>query len=328
MFDYLSKLTGRLLSPLLCALALCPLAAAQTYTVGANASSAGFEPDVRIEGIRAGGLRFGVRVAGDSEAGRFEGGASTRFSTSLGPLGNVAVTGRANADTAGAFAASVRGSGVLGPVGARIRLDAFNVNPGRFAPETLFEGERPFLLGAPSQEAFAAQLGVGLTYRLSRTTIFTLDPDLLYSWEDDESGLGVRGTGTVELRRLRGRDNGIVLAEGYLEPGADAGYGAAGFTYALNRRSLPTMRGTLLVGAGSEGLSPGARFFMQKRDRLDYSLTLAAEPYRTDVPKVRGEASLAGALGSGTLHTTLLAAPTKDFDVPLLTLRSAYQFSF
>ena len=325
MFNYLPSLTVPF--RLILCLLLSPFAAAQTYTLGGNTSSAGLEPDLRIGDIRAGGLRFGVRAAGDLEAERFEGGANTRFNTSLGPLGNVALTGRADADTAGAFAASVRGSGVLGPVGARLRLDAFNANPGRFAPETLFEDERPFLLGAPSQEAFAAQFGVGLTYRLSRTKILTLDPDLLYSWED-EGGLGVRGRGTVELRRLRGRDNGTVLAEGYLEPGTGAGYGAAGFTYALNRRSLPTLRGTLLVGAGSEGLLPGARFFVQKRGSLDYSLTLAAEPYRTDIPRVRAEASLAGALGSGTLRTTLLAAPTEDFNVPLFTLRSAYQFRF
>ena len=315
----------QLFNVLLFTLFVCPLAAAQTVTLGGGASSAGLETDIRLGGIEAEGLTFGVRAASDLEAETFEFGASTRFSTSLGPLGRVSVTGSAAADTAGAFAASVRGSGVLGPVGARARLDAFNVNPGRFEPEDLFAGERPFLLAAPSEEAFAAQVGLGVTYRLSRTKILTFDPDLLYLRGD---GLGVRGAGTLELRRLRGRDNGIVLAEGYLSPGADEGYGALGFTYALNQRTLPTLRGSLLVGAGSEGLAPGARLFVQKRGRLDYSLTLAAEPYRVDAPRVRAETSLAGALGSGTLRTTLLTAPTEDFSVPLFTLRSAYQFSF
>ncbi len=301
------------------------LASAQTVTLGANTSSAGFEPDIRLSGLRAEGLTFGLRAALDLDAARFEGGANTRFSTSLGPIGNLAVTGAADADTDGAFAVSVRGDGVLGPVAARARLDAFNVNPGRFAPEDLFSDARPFLLATPAEETFAAQLGVGLTYRVSRTRILTLDPDLIYL---RGGGLGVRGTGALELRRLRGRDNGLVLAEGYLAPETQAGYGAIGFTYALNERSLPTIRGSLLVSAGSEGLLPGARFSVQKRGSVDYSLEVKAEPYRVDAPRVSAEASLAGALGDGTLRTTLLAAPTEDFGVPLFTLRSAYQFEF
>lgn len=298
-------------------------ASAQTLTLGGNASSTGFEPDVRLEGIKAEGLTFGVRAA--SDFAELELGASTRFNTSLGPLGNVAVVGAADVDTAGAFAASVRGDGVLGPLGARVRLGVFNTNPGRFAPEAVFREARPFLLATPSQKALAAQFGLGLTYRLARTTVLTFDPDVFYL---SGSGFGVQGVGTVELRRLRGRDNGIILAEGYLEPGAAAGYGALGFTYALNERRLPTLQGSLLVGVGSEGLLPGARLSLQKRGALDYALTLAAEPYRVDVPKVRADASIGGALGPGNLRTTLLVAPTDDFGVPLFTLRSAYQISF
>lgn len=294
-------------------------------TLGGNASPAGLEPDVRLSGIKAEGLTFGLRAAFDLDAERFEAGANTRFSTSLGPIGNLAVTGAADADTDGAFAVSVRGNGVLGSVAARARLDAFNVNPGRFAPEDLLRDARPFLLAAPSEETFAAQLGVGLTYRLDRTRILTLDPDLIYL---RGGGLGVRGTGTLELRRLRGRDNGLVLIEGYLAPETQAGYGALGFTYALNQRNLPTIRGSLLVGAGSEGLLPGARFSAQKRGRVNYSLEVKAEPYRVDAPRVSAEASLAGRLGDGTLRTTLVAAPTEDFGTPLFTLRSAYQFEF
>ena len=330
MISFLPLSTKRVfLSPLGLALfivlTLCPLAAAQTFTVGTYASTAGFEPDVRVEGVKALGLTFGFRAAGDVEGQRLELGATTRFNTSLGPLGNVAVTGAADADSAGAFAVSANGSGVLGPVGARARIAAFNTNPGRFAPEAAFLTARPFLLENPQEKTLAAQFGLGITYRLGRTTILTFDPDLLYL---NGGGFGVRGTATVELRRLRGRDNGIILAEGFLAPGAAEGYGALGFTYALNERSLPTLRGSLLVGAGSEGVLPGARLSFQKQGEVDYSLSLAAEPYRVGVPKVRADASLAGALGTGELTTTLLVAPTENFGVPLFTLQSAYQIAF
>ena len=215
---------------------------------------------------------------------------------------------------------------MLGPIGARARIAAFNTNPGRFAPEAAFLTARPFLLENLQEKTLAAQFGLGITYRLGRTTILTFDPDLLYL---NGGGFGVRGTATVELRRLRGRDNGIILAEGFLAPGAvQRGTGPLGFTYALNERSLPTLRGSLLVGAGSEGILPGARLSLQKQGEVDYSLSLAAEPYRVDVPKVRAGASLAGTLGSGELTTTLLVAPTEDFGVPLFTLQSAYQIAF
>ena len=303
---------------------LCPFAAAQTLTVGGNVSSLGLEPEVRLEGVKAEGLTFGARAAFDLGSETLELGANARFNTSLGPLGNVAVMGRADANTAGAFAASVRGSGVLGSIGARVRLAAFNTNPGRFVPEDLLGDERPFLLGTPQERLFAAQFGLGLTYRLSRTSILNVDPDLLYA----NGGFGVRGTATLELRRLRNRDDGVLLAEGYLKPGGPAGYGAVGFTYALNARRAPLIRGSLLVGAGSEGLYPGARFSLQTRGEIDYTLSLAAEPYRADLPKLRAEVSASGALGAGDLRTVLLTAPLEDFGAPLFVLRSAYELEF
>ena len=85
-------------------LMLYPLAAAQTFTVGTRTLHLqGFGPDIRFEGVKALGLTFGFRASGDVEGRRLELGATTRFNTSLGPLGNVAVTGAADADSAGSI---------------------------------------------------------------------------------------------------------------------------------------------------------------------------------------------------------------------------------
>ena len=198
--------------------------------------------------------------------------------TSFGPVGTVALRGILQLDTTGAFEGTVAGDGAVASVAARFGLSVFNVNPGRFGALNAFGYEvgrgdavvdgygafgaisglsRPPVAGAsPSWGVFGH---LGASYRLNRRTVLELDPSLLYV----RGGVGVGLQGAVQVRRLRGRDDGAVRVATLLDAGAEAGlsgsYGAAGFEYRYNPPTGPLLARFAVAGGRESRGGAGGR---------------------------------------------------------------------
>ncbi len=334
-------------------LALLPVGAAQTLRVGFTGSGGAFglEPSLVVRDLSAGRLGLELRAA-RGRTGALEFGLGVGSKTSFGPVGTVALRGILQLDTTGAFEGTVAGDGAVASVAARFGLSVFNVNPGRFGAlnalgyevghgDAVVDGygafgaisglSRPPVAGAsPSWGVFGH---LGASYRLNRRTVLELDPSLLYV----RGGVGVGLQGAVQVRRLRGRDDGAVRVATLLNAGAEAGlggsYGAAGFEYRYNPPTGPLLRGSLWLGAGSRGVGPGARVEGVQNElnaTLRYGLALAAEPYRTDAPPYRLEASLQSAAGPGTLNLRLLGAAgaPASYPAPRFVIHAFYDVPF
>ena len=318
---------------LLLILGLVPLGAAQTFGVALSYHGA-LEPEVQLRELDLGATTLDVRVA-DGVTGPLELGAVLRFRSSFGPLGTVSVTGHADADTAGAFELGADAAGALAGTGVDASLVVFNRNPGAFSPTAAYAlDSRPFLPPASAvtqvnlneSVGTGAYLAVGATQRLGRTLLLEATPALSYQ---SGVGLGAGFDARLQLRRLVASDNGVVLLEGNTGPGAGRAYLAAGAEYQLNRRGLPALTGSLLLGSGETGVRPGFRGSAAgELGRFSYRTELAAEPYRTTAPPYRADLSAGTALGPGALGLELGAALANDFGVPPLLLRGTYAFRF
>lgn len=297
----------------------------RAQTLGAALNYAGgLEPELQLRDLNVG--RFGIDLrAAAPLTGAFEGGAAARFRTSFGPLGTVALTGRADLSAAGAFDLGVSGSGALAQFGFDGAVTLANRNPGAFAPMSAYDlTARPFLRPVPLAQGVGAHLTVALTRRVGRTALLEVRPTLLYL-----SGVGVGGRleSTLQLRRLIGTDNGAVLLLAARAP-EGAGFGAAGFEYRLSRAGLPPASAAVLIGVGENGPRPGLRASVSGEARgLLYRASLSAEPYRTDAPPYRGAVGVSTTIGGGTAGLELGAAPPNPFGVPPLLLRATYAFS-
>ncbi len=329
-------------------LALFPFGGAQTLRLGLVGSGGAFglEPGLVLRDLAVEGLELDVRAA-VGRTGALEFGVRARSSTSFGPVGNLELRGAAQVDTEGALELSAAGEGTVASVAARFGLSVFNANPGRFEPLNAFGyevGSGDFTSGGfgltrpPVKETAGARTwGVfgrlGATYRLDRKTLLELDPSLLYVRE----GLGVGLQGAVQVRRLRGRDDGAARVLAFLDGGAGAGlggsYGAAGFEYRHNPPTGPLLRGSLWLGGGERGVRPGARLELLQsglNTGLRYTIELAAEPYRTDVPPYRLGASLQTPAGPGAFTLNLLggAGVSAPYPAPRFVLGASYDLPF
>ena len=283
------------------------------------------EAALMLSGLKTGGLLLDVRVAGSS-GGAFEFGVGLVSNTPFGPIGNLTLSGRADADTEGRFDLSLQGRGTAGPVAARLRLDAFNALPGRFEPARLVESERPFV-GEDAGDAgvFGVWLGAGVSYRLERTLILDLESGGV--WLAGE-GFGGRLSAELQLRSLVERDDGAVLLAAYLAPGG-ANYAATGFEYRLNRRDAPLVRGALLLGVGPGGVAPGLRMtLLETSSETHFELVAGLEPYRTDAPPLRIRAGLTRDLSTSAWTVEGIGAHDLRDDAPVLALVTGYGWRF
>lgn len=304
--------------------ALCFAAPASAQTAGFALSYSGtLEPEVQLRDLEPGPATFDLRFAGGVRE-PLEGGVAARWRSSFGPLGTVAVSGHADASTAGAFELGVDGSGALAATGLDASLSVFNRNPGAFAPTAAYALEsRPFFPGGGS---VGAHLELSATQRLGRTLILEATPALSYM---AGTGIGAGFKGRLQLRRLVESDNGVALLEAGTGPGPGRSFIAGGAEYQLNRRGLPSLTGALLLGGGDAGLQPGLRAGVAgELSRFSYRAELAAEPYRRSAPPYRANLALGTALGPGALGLELGAALENDFGVPPLLIRSSYAFRF
>lgn len=301
---------------------LCLLGAARAQTLGGAlsvASTGALEPELQLRDLALEGVTLDLRAA-LPVGGAPSGGALARTRTSFGPLGTVALIGRADASAAGAFDFGVSATGALAQWGFDGALGVFNRNPGAFAPFGAFDlAARPFL--APTG-GVGALLTVGLTRRVTRTTLLELKPTAYLA----AAGAGGRLEGALQLRRLVANDTGAVILLAAAPPEGGT-FGAAGFEYRLSRAGLPPLSAALLVGVGEAGVRPGLRAAVSGEARgLRYRAALSAEPYRTEAPPYRAAVGVNAALGGGTAGLELGAAPGNPFGVPPLLLRATYAF--
>ena len=339
---------------------LLVLSCGQTQTlraglVGLEGGAFGLEPGLVLRDLAVGGLELDFRAA-VGRTGNVEFGVGARSKTSFGPVGSLELRGSVQVGTAGAFEGTVAGDGAIASVAARFGLSVFNVNPGRFEPTSAygygfgdFGGLDNFAsfgslgLGRPpvAELTGEGQLGegrwgvfghLGATYRLSRNAVLELDPSILYV----RGGVGVGLGGAAQLRRLRGRDDGAARVLAFFDAGADAGlggsYGAAGFEYRHNPATGPLLRGSLWLGAGDRGAAPGVRLELLGGGGAGprYGVELAAEPYRTDLPPYRVEASLQTPAGPGALNLTFLGAAgvPASYPAPRFLIGTFYDVPF
>jgi hypothetical protein len=277
-------------------------AAAQTVGFALSYDGA-LEPEVQVRDLQAGPVTLDLRLAG-GVAGPLELGAAARSRTSFGPLGTLALAGRADIDTQGGFDLYLGGSGALGPTGLGASLGVFNRNPGAFAPTSAYASpSRPFFVGGAPTGSTGFQLtgfhlGVEATQRLGRTLVLEAAPslDLLPG-----AGVGAALAGRLQFRRVAGNDNAVALLEARTAP-AGRSFVAAGVEYQLNRRDLPAFTGALLLGYSDAGVRPGLQVSAAgDLGRAAYRAELAAEPYRRSAPPYRANLALAAPLGPGAL---------------------------
>jgi len=296
---------------------------AQTVSLGLMVSSDAPKPEVALYNLALGNLRLDLRAAG-AVLGPLELGLGLRTTLSLGPVGNVVLSGRSDLATDGQFSTRLNGAAVIGAVAVRARLAVFNTNPGQFDLREAFEADARPRLPEPWAGGVGLSLGAGVSYRLERNVILELDPDLSYL---AGHGFGGRLSATLQLRRLVEQDDGRVLLLADLAPGAVRGYLATGFEYRW-RRGLPATSASLWLGYGSLGLWPGVRLNLSGpvEEGWQGRLELALEPYRTDALPYRATALLQGPAGPGELSLHLLVAPASD--LPPISLLMSYRFRF
>jgi hypothetical protein len=303
------------------------IAWAQTLDIGAWLNSRlEVEPELSVSDVKYQGVTFQARLAG-AISGPLEFGLGAGADIPLSLVGNLSLKARADADTAGGFSVSAAGNGVLGKIAAQAGIAAYNVNPGHFEIADAFDAEaRARLPRALLNRQAAFTLTLGGAYRTSRLTVLTLTPSLTYL---SGSGLGAGLRGGLQLRRLNGPDDGVIVLAADLRPGGGAGYAAVGFEYRLNRQGLPLVRASLWLGDGTRGFWPGVRLALsQKLETFSYQLELDAEPYRTDALPYRASTAVNIPAGPGTAHFTLLATPTPDAGVASLTASGGYRLGF
>ena len=308
------------------ALALVGGGCAQTFGVALSYQGEQLEPELQLRELPVGSVLLDFRLA-NGLAGPLELGAAGRFRTSFGPLGTVSAAAGVDVNTAGAFDASLDGSGALAATGLDAAVNVFNRNPGAFSPTAAYALQsRPFLPVGTLEPGVGAHLRVGATQRLGRTLLLEAAPELTYL-----SGTGV-GAGLelrLQFRRLIESDNGVALLEGSSGPGAGRGFFAGGAEYQLNRRGLPSLTAALLLGSGPSGFAPGVRASASGEvARFSYRAEVAAEPYRATAPPYRANVAVGTALGPGALGLELGAALANDFGVPPVLLRGSYAFRF
>ena len=295
---------------------------AQTLTGSMYGSSQfRFEPDFRLSEVDLGNdfelnarLALGIRSP-------VELGLGLRTARSFGPLGNLVVTGGADVSSAGSYDIGVAAQGVLASVALNADVGVFNTDPGTFRLEEGFEdGTRAFL----NPSGLSAGLDLGASYRFERTLIgegatgFYLTP----------AGAALSLDGGLRFVGINERDDGTARLLLHADPGFNGGFAAGGFRYDLKRRGLPALHGTLWLGAGSSGVFPGVSAQVSQRLRDlggSYAVGLRLEPYRTDAPIFRANASYSQNLGEGDL---ILSAYAASAGLSPFTLRAGYRYSF
>lgn len=278
-------------------------ARAQTLSFGVSGTvtdlasppaSAGERFFASVQGAPVRGTRVDLGLAFDTGG---NGAAQLDFGVqandTFGPVGNVVGEGRLSLRTDAQAQGDVGVRGVLGPVALGLRLSAFTADPARFDPLAIAGAQRPDF----GSGGFGTSLDA--SGRPSRTVILEANPELYVV----PAGVAARATARVRFLRAVGRNELSVRALGYLAPHASALDAALGVGMTVKRPRAPDLDGAVYLGWSPNGLAPGATAKVgQQLGPVLASLTLAAEPYRLDVPAYRADLGMDFPLGPGKAH--------------------------
>lgn len=306
---------------LLLALWLLGVGLAQTLQLSAALDSRGcFRPALRLDNLRLAGATVGISLGSSGRAPAFS--VSARQLSAFGPVGNLTLRSAASFDSAGNFSATFGASGVVANTAGELELALSTLNPGALNPSELFLSDRPVLL---SQTGLAASLNLGGSYRLDRSTIVRLEGGLFATTE----GLAAELRGQLRRVGVVGRDDLFLRAEAYGAPGFQAGFGALGVSYDVNRADWPDLIVTALIGYGPDGLAPGGRLSLSQAlfgGRL--GLQLRAEPYRVGTLPYRAALSYELEVLGGRLRLEGYGTRDNPWGVAPLSGALSYQRRF
>ena len=182
-------------------------------------------------------------------------------------------------------------------------------------------------------------MGVGLEtrflYRLDRTMVLRLEPDINYMFIEDSSvqqRLGYEILLALDLKRVFESDD-ISFSVDIINPVEQQAYTVAAINYALKRRGYPSVSAALLLGVLNNEAQFGTSLkvnynFRESSIPLSYSLQLAYEPYRQDGLPLR--ASLLFTSKQNPHHYSLGAVFVPDNDQGLFqfSLELSYGYAF
>jgi hypothetical protein len=291
------------------------LSAAQAQTLHFGLSAPLLEPEIILEDLELSDTRIDLRLAYQET---LEFGVSMSQTTSLGPVGNVALLGQADVATSGHYQVSLAAEGVIGSVAASLEGKLFKGLPGIFSLHEAFENTRPRYKAGSS-------LDIGLSYRLSRNQVISAYPSFYFLPE----GFATKLEADYKLYKLFEPHDGSFLLQAYVSPEQKT-YAALGFQFDLNDKDLPSIAASAWLSLGHQGFLPGLKASLSQSFKPiegKLSLSLGLEPYRSDFIPYYLQASYTQALGSGVLEANLYTALGTRELAPI-TLKVGYGYRF
>jgi hypothetical protein len=273
------------------------IAQAQTlyFAVSIN-SLLQIEPELRLENLEFEDTKIDLRVAYQKD---LEFGVAMRQSTSFGPLGNIALEGQADVSSTGQYQISLNAKGVIAALAASLGGSIFNVLPGGF------QGIEAFTLSRP-RFTKGSSLDMGLSYRLSRNEVLSAYPSLYFL----EDGFAGKLDADYKIYKRFEPHDASFLLQTYLSP-VGHHYGAVGFQFDLNDKTLPSMTASAWLGLGHQGIWPGLKASLSQTFKsIDGKLgiSLGLEPYRTDFIPYYFQASYSQHFDFGVLEAHLYSS--------------------
>lgn len=305
---------------------IAPPGNAQTLGFGVSITNTlVLEPVLTVSSVDIGESELSLRVAG-GVSGPLELSLKAREDQSFGPLGNLSFYAE-GAFRGADFQFGLGAEGVIATVAGNAALSLSTLQPGQLeAAEPYSATPNPFF-GAGIEKTLKAELGLRASYRLNRTLILNATPDVYYI---DGAGAGVALKTNLRFVRLIDRDDAYVYLNGHLSA-LDNDYGALGVGYDLNRRDLPNAQASLWLGLNADGVSLGADLELSQSFRnlgTRYSLNLNIEPFRRDVLPYRAGLNVIQAVGENELQLEFYGTLNNSFNIPLLTGKASYLWTF
>lgn len=284
------------------------------FAVSAN-SYLQIEPEVKLENLDLNDTKIDLRLALQES---LEFGVTLRQTTSFGPVGNVALVGQADFSSNGHYQLSLAAEGVIASVAANLGVHLFKAFPGNFDMTEAFETTRP---------RFKQGWGfdIGANYRLSRNEVIGASPAVYFF----DEGFAATFEANYKIYKLFEPHDGTFLFQGYLSP-AGHSYGAVGFQFDLNDKTLPSLAASAYLSLGQQGFLPGfkaslSQSFKSSNGKLE--LNLGLEPYRKDFLPYYFQASYSQNLGTGNLEANIYSALGTN-DISPLTFELGYAYKF
>ena len=217
------------------------LSEAQTLHFAVSTNSYGHvEPEIRFTNVELKDTKIDLRLAYQAAT---EFGVTMRQTTSFGPVGNISLEGQADVLSTGDYQLFLNADGVIASVAANLSASLFSALPGTFDIGEAFTNTRPRFTQGSS-------LDIGLSYRLSRNEVLSAYSSLYFL----EEGFATKLDADFKIYKLFEPHDATFLLQTYLSPVGHS-YGAIGFQFDLNDKTLPSLATSVWLSLGDQGLS-------------------------------------------------------------------------